>query len=594
MRASATSFDLIWRLLLPVSFLSILAVAIARFCLPLAYYPYLTTYSFSWLVAGLYFSGSEEIPFATFAKFTPNLTAIVPSLLMRLGVTDILVNWGVFLTVAFSCFLLGIRKVLAQREVIYISIALLLSAASIQEQSAWVDNRLLYLFTAWVFGIGIQSFVLLTEQRTLYCSISILAASALSAFIFVPRLVSQTIADGQLEAFPTNADFFSFFHWPIVVFALLGLIFWRTSANRKFALGLMAQTIVLVCPLWILPSEPQLAFNLLLAVPVYYFAAEALVRILENLARWLPEPVSTASQITLLIAVLFANSGLSLVSIGGRQDEWRPYALLQIDALRSHLAKIEISEVEDRVLSEHLLELAKSMRGFPQILASTKKILIYESQPVSAQFQPTARNEFYFQMPVHFISTPTEFTREVATDNLILICRKDVFSELSAQFLIGSEAIVSTSEPFVAAQFRASELRAISSVRPNFVQTVKAREYPERLFDGVTHDPSDWTATTFEEPIEITFNAERLLSKIAVNLFDFDGRYYHFLIEYRLSHSTQWHQLIRVDSGEPRGRISLPTPKDPVTALRIVGLYNSHQAINPSNRNIHVTELELE
>jgi hypothetical protein len=111
------------------------------------------------------------------------------------------------------------------------------------------------------------------------------------------------------------------------------------------------------------------------------------------------------------------------------------------------------------------------------------------------------------------------------------------------------------------------------------------------LFDGVVNQPDSYGTWNFLDPLRVTFRSPQRLSQIRLHLYDFDNRFYRFRIEGLAG--GQWRTLLDRSQGETRGAVDVPPGSEPLSGLRISGLYNSDQQSNPENKLLHAKELEL-
>jgi hypothetical protein len=121
--------------------------------------------------------------------------------------------------------------------------------------------------------------------------------------------------------------------------------------------------------------------------------------------------------------------------------------------------------------------------------------------------------------------------------------------------------------------------------------TLSGVAQPAALFDGVTTDPDRFATIAFANPMEVRFRWPRRLHEIRMHLWDFDGRSYRFLVEGQID--NKWMPLLDHSKEESRGRVVIPCPGASLWALRITGLYNSDERINPTNKVLHLKELEF-
>ena len=113
---------------------------------------------------------------------------------------------------------------------------------------------------------------------------------------------------------------------------------------------------------------------------------------------------------------------------------------------------------------------------------------------------------------------------------------------------------------------------------------------PERMLADSMNDNS-YSMISFTYPAVLRFNTGLLLDGISIRLFDKDKRRYRMTIDVDVN--GKWKQVLNGASAEVSGLISVPFPEEPITALRITGLYNSRETIEPWNRILHVVSIRL-
>jgi hypothetical protein len=111
------------------------------------------------------------------------------------------------------------------------------------------------------------------------------------------------------------------------------------------------------------------------------------------------------------------------------------------------------------------------------------------------------------------------------------------------------------------------------------------------LFDGIADRADNYGVWSFREPLLLEFREPQRFQEIRMHLFDEDKRSYRFLVEGL--YEGQWRMLLDRSQQAARGRVDIALGGEPMTALRVTGLYNSNQELDPNNTLMHVKELEL-
>jgi hypothetical protein len=111
------------------------------------------------------------------------------------------------------------------------------------------------------------------------------------------------------------------------------------------------------------------------------------------------------------------------------------------------------------------------------------------------------------------------------------------------------------------------------------------------LFDGVADRADNYGVWSFRQPLMLEFREPQALQEIRIHLFDDDNRSYRFQVEGQCD--GQWRMLLDRSQQAARGRVDIALSGELMTALRVIGLYNSNQEVAPNNTLMHVKELEL-
>lgn len=111
------------------------------------------------------------------------------------------------------------------------------------------------------------------------------------------------------------------------------------------------------------------------------------------------------------------------------------------------------------------------------------------------------------------------------------------------------------------------------------------------LFDGITDDPASYAAWIYGHPLMVRFQDPQRLQEIRLHWYDFDERVYRFQLE--AERDGQWSMLLDRSRDAVGGVVAVPVDARPITAVRIIGLYNSNQELNPENKCVHLKEIEF-
>jgi hypothetical protein len=185
-----------------------------------------------------------------------------------------------------------------------------------------------------------------------------------------------------------------------------------------------------------------------------------------------------------------------------------------------------------------------------------------------------------------------ELASTLAGKNNVVIVRSGEVQSLRERFVGQSSfAALPTSAPeFVFLRGGSAESISLAPVKelPSFVSKITAAEYPHALFDGIRHDPSNFTAAPLGSPIQIDFSKRIGVRELKVGLWDFDGRTYRFSAQGMAEEG--W---ISFGEWEGKGEMTISLSSRKMSGVRLVGLHNSNLDQNPENRVFHVLELEI-
>lgn len=111
-----------------------------------------------------------------------------------------------------------------------------------------------------------------------------------------------------------------------------------------------------------------------------------------------------------------------------------------------------------------------------------------------------------------------------------------------------------------------------------------------QMFDGIRNRDDNWAAAPLEQEILIELQSPKFLSSVILDLYSSDDRTYRFTVE-ALS-GEQWEMLADHSKEAVGGSVPMPVDRE-ISALRLVGLYNSQQEVDPNNTLIHIEEITL-
>jgi hypothetical protein len=112
-----------------------------------------------------------------------------------------------------------------------------------------------------------------------------------------------------------------------------------------------------------------------------------------------------------------------------------------------------------------------------------------------------------------------------------------------------------------------------------------------QMFDGVIGQPDNWALAPLNQPILLEFAQPQSFSKLRLHLYQENGRQYRFTVE--AMHNGQWQSIADHSQTAVGGKLEIGLREIPVSAIRIIGLYNSSQENNPANAFLHISELEF-
>ncbi len=127
----------------------------------------------------------------------------------------------------------------------------------------------------------------------------------------------------------------------------------------------------------------------------------------------------------------------------------------------------------------------------------------------------------------------------------------------------------------------------LDSSRPVISGAVRAVQ----MMDGISGDSDNWAIAPLNKPVLIEFNQAESFSAIRLHLYHFGARQYRFTVEVR--QNGQWHSVADHSETAVGGIQEIKLDGNPLSAIRITGLYNSRQETGPGNEFIHIEEVEF-
>ncbi|MFT5140675.1 MAG: hypothetical protein ACI9CB_002340 [Rhodothermales bacterium] len=124
-------------------------------------------------------------------------------------------------------------------------------------------------------------------------------------------------------------------------------------------------------------------------------------------------------------------------------------------------------------------------------------------------------------------------------------------------------------------------------IRPDVSGAARAVQ----MFDGVIGQPDNWAIAPLNQPILLEFVEPHSFSAMHLHLYQDNGRQYRFTVDAMLN--GQWQSVADHSQTAVGGMLEIELSDMPVSAIRIIGLYNSSQESNPANTFLHISELEF-
>ena len=460
------------------------------------------------------------------------------------------------------------------------------------------------------------------------------AAVALAAFVLavlvplVPRLLVFHVAYREYvqhwSLVHPHADgpaFYAWgllaaFSWPVCLLAAVGAITGLAGRRRYLTACLLLWIADVLLFFAFLYTETDVRFLLYAGLPTYLLAAEGFCAVSRGLARLLPGGrAATGLAGALLVVVLIYDASpptpdpfdLSIAitphRVLTRSPEGRmelgpgaavPYPLAHAREIREWRAQLATYTMDTSYVSQPLMDLFADLRGRWQ--PGVDKLVYLDFLQPEEWYYVRNRNILYVGADV---STVRSF-RDLAdvgppAAGIILVTRRLYLDRLLATWPHREELAppLAAEGPYVAQPVTAAQVGSIldrgGAMRD--IRSVRAREAPEWLFDGITDDPTDFSASPLGEPIEVEFRRPENFAALAIHLWDFDGRTYR--LEVRVRVGSRWTSLDEPGDAPLSGLVVVDLPDMGIDAIQIIGLENSDTRFNPANRILHIKEMEL-
>jgi hypothetical protein len=109
-----------------------------------------------------------------------------------------------------------------------------------------------------------------------------------------------------------------------------------------------------------------------------------------------------------------------------------------------------------------------------------------------------------------------------------------------------------------------------------------------QMFDGIRGRSDNWAIAPLKKEVLIEFPLPVNLSSMQLSLYQSDGRTYRFRVEAKMN--SEWNLVADYSESEIGGTVDISL-NGLVSAIRLVGLYNSTQENNPANAFLHIEEI---
>jgi hypothetical protein len=111
------------------------------------------------------------------------------------------------------------------------------------------------------------------------------------------------------------------------------------------------------------------------------------------------------------------------------------------------------------------------------------------------------------------------------------------------------------------------------------------------LFDGIIGRTDNWAIAALDQPVMLEFDPPRKLSAMRLHMFRADGRTYRYTVE--AEREGQWQMVSDHSAQSAGGTQDIALGGAEISAIRMIGLYNSSQENDPANAYFHIEEIEL-
>jgi hypothetical protein len=475
--------------------------------------------------------------------------------------------------------------------------------------------------------IGFGRCAALVRSPQAYCAV--LLALGVGLLLFLPRLLefkvlyTERVQHGSLVRFHVDQPLLyivgivSSFSWPIALLALIGTFTGLAAASaRRSTIFYLLWILDIFLFFSFLYTWKDVRFLLYVTVPVMVLASRGLVWILsafranggiQGLAAMFGRTVCVGITLFFTLApstsdpfdYSFALTPWSSATFD-KEALVKPFSKAPQIYFLSHPEEGK-KELENRLRPSYdelgysvpLSTMLHEFRRSRHDEWSSQNLFLWTPNISPSQAYILGnRTTLYAQKLVALVTSMDELASTLAGKNNVVIVRSGEVQSLRERFVGQSSfAALPTSAPeFVFLRGGSAESISLAPVKelPSFVSKITAAEYPHALFDGIRHDPSNFTAAPLGSPIQIDFSKRIGVRELKVGLWDFDGRTYRFSAQGMAEEG--W---ISFGEWEGKGEMTISLSSRKMSGVRLVGLHNSNLDQNPENRVFHVLELEI-
>ena len=458
---------------------------------------------------------------------------------------------------------------------------------------------------------------------------SVLLAAGVGVLLFLPRLLefkvlyTERVQHGSLVSFHVDQPLLyvvglvSSFSWPVVLLALIGAVTGLATASaRRSTIFYLLWILDIFLFFSFLYTWKDVRFLLYVTIPVMVLASRGLVLILSAFRtnggiQGLGAMIGRTACVGVVLFFAVAPSTSDPFDYSFAITPWssaafdkesfvKPFSKAPQIYFLSHFEEGK-KELENRLrpsydelgysvpLSTMLHEFRRSRHDEWR---SQDLFLWTPNISPSQAYILGNRTTLYAQKLVALVTSMEQLADVLVSEKNVVIVRSGEVQSLKERFVGQSSftALPTSAPEFVFLRGGSAESVSLAPAKevPSFVSKVTAAEFPYALFDGIRHDPSNFTAAPLGSPIQIDFSKRVGVRELKVGLWDFDGRTYRFSAQGLVEEG--W---IALGEWEGTGELTIPLASREMAGMRLVGLHNSNVDQNPENRVFHVLELEI-